>query len=98
MFCMNSRYCVRRAFDLMCVGLLGLGLAASVSAGAPAPSIANPDPIPAGKFDLVAGDVQILTPGKTARAAKQGDAVLEGDTLITGRDSETHLTMSDTGF
>jgi hypothetical protein len=95
---MNSRYRVRRAFDLMCVGLLWLGLAASVSAGAAAPSIANPDPIPAGKFDLVAGDVQILTPGKAARTARQGDPVIEGDTLITGRDSETHLTMSDTGF
>ena len=95
---MDSRYCVRRAFDLICIGLLWLALAAGVSAGAPAPSIANPDPIPAGKFDLVAGDVKILTLGKAARAAKQGDPVMEGDTLITGRDSETHLTMSDTGF
>jgi hypothetical protein len=46
---MNSRYRVRRAFDLIGIGLLWLALAASVSAGAPAPSFANPDPIPAGK-------------------------------------------------
>jgi hypothetical protein len=89
---------MRHAFDLICIGLLWLALAAGASARAPAPSFANPDPIPAGKFDLVAGDVQILTPGTAARAAKQGEPVREGDTLITGRDSETHLTMSDTGF
>jgi len=71
---------------------------ASTLARAVAPSLADPDPIPAGKFDLVVKDVQILQSGKPARAAHQGDVVMEGDTLVTGKDAEAHLTMSDTGF
>jgi hypothetical protein len=95
---MNSRYCVRRPFDLICIGLLWFVLAASISARTLTPSLANPDPIPAGQFDLIVGEVQILTPDKSTRAAKRGDPVMEGDTLITGQDSEAFLTMSDTGF
>ena len=56
---------------------------------------------PAGKIDLVTGELQILQAGKpaqTAHIAHAGDAVYEGDTLITGKDSEAHLTMTDTGF
>ncbi|HTQ74604.1 MAG TPA: FecR domain-containing protein [Burkholderiales bacterium] len=88
---------MRRAFALAWAGAF-LFLICSIPAQAAAPSLANPDPIPAGKFDLVVRDVQILQPGKPARAAHQGDAVMEGDTLVTGKDAEAHLTMSDTGF
>jgi chromosome segregation ATPase len=71
---------------------------ASTLTRAAAPSLSNPDPIPAGKVDLVVRDVQILQSGKPARTAHQGDVVMEGDTLVTGKDAEAHLTMSDTGF
>jgi len=53
---------------------------------------------PAGKIDLLGGDVRLLQSGKPARAAQVGDAVYEGDTLVTGKDSEAHVTMLDTGF
>ena len=55
-------------------------------------------PVAAGKIDLITGELQILPLGKPAHVARVGDAVFEGDTLITGKDSETHLTMADTGF
>ncbi len=53
---------------------------------------------PAGKIDLLGGDVRLLQAGKPARAAQVGDTVFEGDTLITGKGSEAHVTMQDTGF
>ncbi len=53
---------------------------------------------PAGKFDLVAGDVQVLQAGHAPRAAHAGETIFEGDTLVTGKDSEAHLTMTDSGF
>ena len=53
---------------------------------------------PAGKIDLVDGDARILQAEKQARRAAVGDAVYEGDTLVTGKDSELHVTMQDTGF
>jgi hypothetical protein len=71
---------------------------ASALAQAAAPSLANLDPIPAGKLDLVVKDVQILQSGRPPRAARQGDVVMEGDILVTGKDAEAHLTMGDTGF
>ncbi|HEY8023348.1 MAG TPA: FecR domain-containing protein [Burkholderiaceae bacterium] len=53
---------------------------------------------PAGKIDLIGGDVRLLQSGKPIRPALMGEAVYEGDTLITGKDSEAHVTMSDSGF
>jgi hypothetical protein len=53
---------------------------------------------PAGKIDLLGGDVRLQQAGKPVRAAQLGEAVYEGDTLITGKDSEAHVTMQDTGF
>ena len=90
---------VNRTVQNRSVRMLLAALAfASTLAQAAAPSPANPDPIPAGKFDLIVKDVQILQSGKPARTAHQGDVVMEGDTLVTGKDAEAHLTMSDTGF
>lgn len=63
---------------------------AQTSAGLP--------PSAAGKIDLVGGDARILQAGKQARRAAVGDAVYEGDVLTTGKDSELHVTMQDTGF
>jgi hypothetical protein len=53
---------------------------------------------PAGKIDLLGGDVRLQQAGKPVRAAQVGESVYEGDTLITGKDSEAHVTMQDTGF
>jgi hypothetical protein len=53
---------------------------------------------PAGKIDLIGGEVSIIPKGKTARRAAVGDGVNEGDTLVTGKDSEMHVTMQDSGF
>jgi len=53
---------------------------------------------PAGTVSLVGGDARIVQTGKQPRRAVVGDAVYEGDTLVTGKDSEVHLTMLDSGF
>lgn len=55
-------------------------------------------PDPAGRIDLVTGELQILQTGKAPRAGHAGDAIYEGDTLATGKNSEAHITMADTGF
>ncbi len=52
----------------------------------------------AGKIDLIAGDVRILQIGMQPRGAAVGETVHEGDTLVTGRNGELHVTMQDTGF
>jgi hypothetical protein len=52
----------------------------------------------AGTIMLVEGDASIVPAGAAARPAKVGDIVREGDTLITRKDGEVHLTMQDTGF
>ncbi|HSY28338.1 MAG TPA: FecR domain-containing protein, partial [Burkholderiaceae bacterium] len=53
---------------------------------------------PAGKIDLIGGEVSIIQGGKPARRAVVGDAVNEGDVLVTGKESEAHVTMLDAGF
>ena len=55
-------------------------------------------PTPAGTIDLVTGEVAIIKPGAPRRGAVLGDVVNEGDSLVTGKDSEVHLTMQDAGF
>jgi hypothetical protein len=51
----------------------------------------------AGVVKIVDGDARIAS-GTKERAAKVGDAVSEGETLITGKDSELHVEMQDAGF
>jgi len=53
---------------------------------------------PAGTIDLVAGEVQILPAGKAPRRAAVGNVLNEGDVLVTGKSSEVHVTMADSGF
>jgi hypothetical protein len=55
-------------------------------------------PNQAGTIVLVEGEARIVPAGAAARPAKVGDVVHEGDTLITRKDGEVHLTMQDTGF
>ena len=51
----------------------------------------------AATVQLADGDARINA-GGTERKVKVGDVVNEGDTLITGKDSEIHLAMQDAGF
>jgi hypothetical protein len=52
----------------------------------------------AGTIELTEGDVRIFDADKKRRAAVKGEAVYEGDSIVTGRDGEVHLTMEDSGF
>jgi len=51
----------------------------------------------AATVQLADGDARINA-GGTERKITVGDTVNEGDTLITGKDSEIHLAMQDAGF
>jgi hypothetical protein len=55
-------------------------------------------PTPVGKIDLVTGEVRVVRSGSTPLRVVAGDAVNEGDLLVTGKDSEVHMTMQDSGF
>ena len=52
----------------------------------------------AGIIELTEGDVRIFDADKKRRAAVKGEAVYEGDSIVTGRDGEVHLTIEDHGF
>jgi hypothetical protein len=54
--------------------------------------------IVAGKIELVEGDVTIYDRGKTARRVRVGDALYEGDGVVTGRNGELHVAMDDGGY
>ena len=68
-----------------------LGLVATTAAGAAATGAV-------GRFQIVSGDVQIVTPDKKSRPAARGDLVNEGDTIVTGRTGAALLRMSDDGI
>ena len=51
----------------------------------------------AGTVDLVDGDVRIYDAARSARTAKIGDSIKEGESVVTGADSELHLVMADGG-
>ena len=55
-------------------------------------------PNQAGTIVLVEGDSRIAAAGATPRPAKAGDVIREGDSLITRKDGEVHLSMQDSGF
>lgn len=59
---------------------------------------AGSTPNPAGTIDLIGGEVRIVPVRGQPRRAAVGDAVSEGDSLVTGKDSEAYLTMRDAGF
>lgn len=44
------------------------------------------------------GDAKLVAPGGMGRAAKKGDDVAEGETLVTGQDGELHVRMTDDGY
>ena len=53
---------------------------------------------PAGKIDIVTGDVRVSRPGAALRRVLVGDSVSEGDLLVTAKDSEVQMTMQDSGY
>lgn len=55
-------------------------------------------PNPAGKVELVEGEVTVYDKARKPRQVAVGDKVFEGDGVVTGRDSELHLNMEDGGF
>jgi hypothetical protein len=85
--------CLRRFLALACVLFCTAAFAQS-----PARLSTTLPQSPAGKIDLAVGDVRVVQTGKQPRGAVVGDAVYEGDTLVTGKDSELHVTLQDTGF
>src|SRR5215471_12326319 len=52
----------------------------------------------AGTVSLVEGDVRFLDAKQRARRPKVGDAIYEGEGIVTGSDGEVHLEMQDGGY
>ena len=52
----------------------------------------------AGKIELVEGDVNVYDRVKAARRVRVGDALYEGDGVVTGRNGELHVAMDDGGY
>ena len=52
----------------------------------------------AGTVSLVEGDVRFLDAKQQARRPRQGDAIYEGEGVVTGADGEVHLDMQDGGY
>ena len=57
-----------------------------------------PERVAAGTVSLVEGDVRFLDARLQARRPKQGDAIYEGEGVVTGADGEVHLDMQDGGY
>jgi hypothetical protein len=53
---------------------------------------------PAGRIDLVDGEVRIVDANAKPRSLLVGEAVHQGDTVTTGKDGEIHLKMNDGGI
>jgi hypothetical protein len=70
-------------------------LACAQGVTAAAPAVDRPA---AGTVSLVEGDVRFLDASQQVRRPNLGDAVYEGDDIITGSDGEVHLDMQDGGY
>lgn len=78
--------------------LLALSLLLScLTAAAQSPS-SPPAQHPAGRVELVEGDVTVYSRAKMPRRVAVGDRVHEGEGIVTGPDGELHLAMEDAGF
>jgi len=56
------------------------------------------EPVPAGKVDLVEGDVRFFDASRRMRRPKLGDFIYESESIVTGADGEAHLAMEDGGY
>lgn len=63
-----------------------------------APAGDQADRAVAGTVSLVEGDVRFLDPNQQPRRPALGDAIYEGDSIVTGSDGEVHLDMQDGGY
>jgi hypothetical protein len=52
----------------------------------------------AGIFQFAAGDVRLVNAAGAERAVHKGEALNEGDTILTGRDGVAQVKMADGGF
>ena len=87
---------------LLAIGL-PLALASSVAAQTtttPAPAAAEKtvEVNRAAKVVLVEGDVSAFAASKQKRMLKVDDYLVEGDSIVTGKDGELHLDMEDGGY
>jgi hypothetical protein len=75
-----------------------LSLSAYAQNSASAANSVTATPNTAGKIDLMEGDVRVFDSKKAPRTVHVGDKIFEGDSIVTGKDGEIHMTMEDTGF
>jgi hypothetical protein len=52
----------------------------------------------AGQIEMIEGTVTIISAKGESRTPQKGEAVSEGDTLITGRNGELHVRLDDNGL
>ncbi len=52
----------------------------------------------AAKVALIEGDVGVFSASKQRRTVTVGDYLVEGDSIVTGKDGELHLDMEDGGY
>lgn len=74
----------------------------STTANTPTPPPASEPKIvevnDAAKVALVEGDVTVIAGKNQRRKVKIGDVLVEGDSIVTGKDGELHLDMEDGGY
>jgi hypothetical protein len=74
---------------------LALGLALPFASH---PVFASESPAVAGRVKVTAGPAWVLKPGQGQLAAEPGQAVHEGDMLLTGPEGDLHLVMEDGAY
>ena len=87
----------------MAIGLplaLASSVAAQTTTTTPAPAAAEKtvEVNRAAKVVLVEGDVSAFVASKQKRMLKVDDYLVEGDSIVTGKDGELHLDMEDGGY
>src|SRR5258708_690076 len=97
-----SSRCRRLLVLLALVAAGGMSIApacAQTSAPAPAlPTVKSVEINRAAKIVLMEGDVRVLDGTRKRRAVALGDAINEGDFIVTGTDGELQLDMEDGGY
>ena len=73
-------------------------LAAQTTGAAPAAGAPAAERLVAGKVELTEGDVRFLDTANRVRRPAVGDAISEGESIVTGADGEVHLRMEDSGY
>lgn len=82
------------AATLRCLFACLLGLAMQLPAFAQTVPASRNE---AGIIDLVEGGVTVTGPDRRGRAVRKGDALFEGDSIVTAADGELHANLTDGG-